>query len=166
MQANSGVTGKNAEPRIKIELKDIVLLGNELGFCCWCMLLKWLPIQTVEVAKNILVTFTASQRLHSQHEIPSCLQIISSPCWNSLNVRCRLWDTVVTEWYTSLFNKRLPGRSSWSISSFNVFLIEKKANGLTKSELSSLTNIIDIWLESMLWSSDYLKEKLCLLARI
>ena len=149
-----------------MELEDIVLLGDELSFCCWWLFLKWLPIQIVKVAENILVIFTASQKLHSQHEIPSCLRIIFSPCWNPQNVQWRFLDTLLTERYTPLFNKCSLGRSSWSLFSFTVFLIGKKANGPTKSELSSLTDIIDIWLERILWSSHYLEEELSLLARI
>ncbi len=76
----SGIRGEKAELQIKIELEDIVLLGDELGFCCWYLFLKWLPIQTVKVAENILIPSTASQKLYSQHQIPSSLPIISSQC--------------------------------------------------------------------------------------
>lgn len=127
--------------------------------------------------KCLFYTSTASQTLHGQHKIPSCLRIISSPCWNPQNVRCRFLDTVVTERSpTHALSARLEGAHDLLLVTFTVpvtgpllvSLIDKEANGPTKSALS-VTDIVDDWLESRVynsWSSEYLEEKLLLLARV
>lgn len=75
----SGITAKKAEPQVEIELEDVVF-SYDKGFCYWYLFYKWLSIQTVEVVENILVILTALQKLHNQHKIPLCLQMIFSPC--------------------------------------------------------------------------------------
>lgn len=49
-----GITNKKVELQIKIKLKDIILLGNKLGFYYLYIFFKQLTIQIIEVRKNIL----------------------------------------------------------------------------------------------------------------
>ena len=80
--------GQSARLQPKLEMCTCymiaVISALEVSFC------KWLPIQLVEVAKDILVTSTASLKLHNQYEYHrTCEWFFTIP--KLQNVRCRSW---------------------------------------------------------------------------